>query len=88
MNKEEFLSKYLIQKVKFEGYYKYTFYFVGKAESGEEITIWIGGDTESIYRLDIDADETYTINHFVGDIVNATVETTEEVIDVRSFENE
>lgn len=83
MNNKEFLERYHAIKVKFNAYYKYTFIFEGKGPEGEEITIWVGGDIKTIYRLDIDQDKGYLIGDFMyPPIVGATIETEEEAINV------
>ena len=62
MNLEQIKEKYGNVKLKFNGYYKYSFSFTGKTEDGEEIYVSIGGNSDDIYRLDISAEKEETIN--------------------------
>ena len=54
MTKSEFLNIYGKVNVSFSSYYKFTFIFRGKTESGEIIVISVGGDSDTIYRFDVD----------------------------------
>lgn len=83
MKGNKFLKKYSMVKVKFSGYYKYVFIFEGVGSEGEEVTIHVGGDIDSIYRLDIDQNKEYLIGDFMyPPIVCASIETEEEEINV------
>ena len=81
ITEEEFWKKYCTTRVKFSDYYKYTFTFEGKGPKGETVTIYVGGDIESIYRLDIEQDEEYMLSGF-DPIIGATIETEEGMINV------
>ena len=58
MKQEEFIKKYGEEKVKFSSYYKYSFTF--KNEKG--LSISVGGDSDDIYRFDVDADKEYLVS--------------------------
>jgi len=55
---EKIQEKYGNVKLKFSGYYKYSFSFTGKTDDGEEIYASIGGNADDIYRLPISSEET------------------------------
>lgn len=57
MTKAEFIEKYESAPVKFSHYNKFKFYYAGTVASGETITLAVGGDSDDIYRLDVDADK-------------------------------
>lgn len=54
----EFIKKHGNEKVKFKGYYKYRFRFGN--ESG--LQIYVGGQHEDIYKLEVAADKEYTVS--------------------------
>ena len=87
MNKKDFLEQYGATKVKFWAYYKDVFIFVG-CERGEEITIWIDGNTTRVHNLDIDANKEYMLYDFDSMIDDATIETAEELFQVEFLEKE
>ena len=62
MTKQEFLDKYGKCKVKFSNYYKYTFSFSGKTDSGEDITVNIGGNSDDTYHLEVSPERVETVN--------------------------
>lgn len=62
MTSDEFVQKYGKVKVKFQTYYKYSFTFVGKLDTGETITVRVGGDSSEIYRFEVSADSIYTVS--------------------------
>ena len=72
-------------KSKFWAYYKDVFIFVG-CERGEEITIWIDGNTTRVHNLDIDANKEYMLYDFDSMIDDATIETAEELFQVEFLE--
>ncbi len=61
MTREELDNKYGNVKVRFYRYYKYTFFFKGITDSGEEIFCSVGGDASEIYRFEMLADFEVTI---------------------------
>lgn len=62
MNLEQIKEKYGNVKMKFNGYYKYSFSFTGKTEDGEEVHASVGGSADDIYTLDVSAEKEETIN--------------------------
>jgi len=58
MKQEEFMEKYGGEKVKFSSYYKYSFIFIN--EKG--LSISVGGDSNDIYRFDVDVDKEYLVS--------------------------
>lgn len=61
MTQEQFYSKYGDVKVKFAGYYKFTFRFVGILENGNKISCFVGGNAESIYKFAVNTDSIIAI---------------------------
>jgi len=61
MKKEEILKQYGEVKLKFSSYYKFTFIFHGVSEDGITIVANIGGDSDDIYRMDVDSDKEETL---------------------------
>ena len=57
---EELLSQYGDIELKFSSYFKYSFTFTGQI-GDIRIEATIGGSSDDIYRLDIDADQIMTI---------------------------
>ena len=57
MTEKEFFEKYGERKVKLISYHKYTFTFT----DGKGFAAYIGGDSDSIYRLEVEADREYTV---------------------------
>jgi len=53
MNLQEALVKYGDSKVRFTGYYKYSFTFKGTTPNGHNIEVWAGGNPDDIYRFDV-----------------------------------
>lgn len=62
MTREEFYEKYGDVKVKFSSYYKYTFTYTGNLPDGGRISVNWGGNSDDIYRFDVDADSEETIS--------------------------
>ena len=62
MSFEEIKEKYGDVKLKFNGYYKYSFSFTGRTEDGEEVYASIGGSADDIYKLEVSAEQEETIN--------------------------
>lgn len=58
---EQFLEQYGDVKVKFSSYFKYTFTFVGKTKDKTTITLFVGGNSDSIYREHVVANKEYTV---------------------------
>jgi hypothetical protein len=57
MTKDEFIIKYGNRKVKFSGYYKYTFNYVAQTDDGLKITVSVGGNGDDIYRHEVFPDK-------------------------------
>jgi hypothetical protein len=57
MKLEEVNEKFKDAKVKFTSYYKYTFHFEGQTEDGYTLSCSYGGDSDDIYRFDVDTNE-------------------------------
>ena len=55
MTRQEFYEKYKDVEFYFSSYYKYTFTFVGEFE-GKEVSICVGGNSDEIYRFEVDKD--------------------------------
>ena len=62
MTKEEALEKYGNVPLRFSGYYKYSFNFVGTASDGAEIFASLGGNADDIYRLNIKEGDEFCLN--------------------------
>ena len=57
MNYEDFIKQYGQKKVKFAGYYKFSFRF----ESTDGLYLSVGGNSDAIYRLSVEAEKEYTV---------------------------
>ena len=57
MTIEQVNDKFKDAKVKFSSYYKYTFNFAGETEDGFKLICGFGGNSEDIYRFDVDTNE-------------------------------
>jgi len=57
MTLEQVNEKFKDTKIKFNSYYKYTFYFSGVTEDGYQVLCSFGGDSDDIYRFDVDTNE-------------------------------
>lgn len=55
MTRQEFYEKYKDVDFYFSRYYKYTFTFTGDYE-GKEVSIGVGGNSDEIYRFEVDKD--------------------------------
>lgn len=75
-------EKYADVPCKFRSYYKYSFTFVGESADGAIITIEVGGCSEDIYRLDVNATSTATLRHGVDGLkpLSANVKLGDEYI--------
>lgn len=62
LTKEQAVKKYGNVLCKFSSYYKYSFNFVGTADDGAEIHLSTGGNSDSIYRYNIDTQTTKTMD--------------------------
>jgi hypothetical protein len=69
MTKEQIYEKYGNVKLKFSSYYKYSFGFAGITEDGERVYASIGGDSDEVYRLDVDADTEETLKTLEPNII-------------------
>ncbi len=70
MNTNEILNKYGNIQVKFKSYYKYVFTLEGIKVNGDIIEIGIGGNSDEIYRLDIEPDTLYKIGDLHTEVVS------------------
>jgi hypothetical protein len=57
ITKKEFDELYGDVEVEFTTYWKYSFAFEGKTESGDEVYLSVGGCADDIYRMDVTAGE-------------------------------
>lgn len=57
MNMTEVDEKYSKETVVFSSYYKYSFNYRCTTKDGNKLLCWFGGDSESIYRHEVAADE-------------------------------
>ena len=65
MTSKEFFEKYGEVKVKFDHYYKYTFHYVADLPDGSKLTCAYGGDSDDIYRFDVEANKEITVAHLL-----------------------
>ena len=65
MSKEEALKFFTGVELSFVEYYKYVFTYRGKKE-GQKIIVKFGGDSSSIYRMDMYPTETFYDAGFVN----------------------
>ncbi len=72
MTKEQIYEKYGDVKLRFSSYCKYSFGFAGTTEEGERVYASIGGNSDEIYRLDLDADTEKTIRTLEPNFINIT----------------
>lgn len=63
LDREDVLDIFKGEELKFDHYYKYTFYFKGEKD-GYKITASVGGRDGDIYRMSISHDETKTFEKF------------------------
>ena len=61
LTREELDIKYGNVKVRFYRYYKYSFFFKGITDNGEDIFCSVGGDANDIYRFEMIADFEVTV---------------------------
>ncbi len=54
---KEFNELYGDVEVEFTSYYKYSFSFRGKTPDGNTVVVSIGGSSDDIYKLDVEAGE-------------------------------
>jgi hypothetical protein len=62
MTKDEFYKKYGSIKVKFLGYFKYTFTYEAELPDGKRLTCDYGGNADDIYRHEVSADFEETVS--------------------------
>ena len=62
MTRQEFYDKYGSVKVKFSSYYKYTFTYAATLPDGKCLTCGYGGNSDDIYRHEVDAGSEETVN--------------------------
>ena len=60
----DFKEKYGDLEVQFSHYYKYVFTYEGRTETGEFVSISLGGSADDIYRLDVVASDTLLVKEF------------------------
>jgi hypothetical protein len=56
ITREDFIKKYGHVKVKFSSYYKYSFEFSGNLPDGRKISVSVGGNSDDIYRINVDSE--------------------------------
>lgn len=60
MNLEQIKEKYGNIKLKFNGYYKYFFIFIGKTQDNEKIYVYVGRNANNIYKLKVSVEKLVT----------------------------
>ncbi len=70
MKKEEILKQYGEVKLKFYSYYKFTFTFIGYTDNGIRVVANTGGDSDDIYRMDVNAKKEETLNTLLPDFID------------------
>ena len=83
MNKGEIIRKYGDVKLKFKYYYKYSFYYEGKAPDGAVVCASYGGDSEDIYKFRVDVDEEETLDILYPDFCSIV----KDGVEIGSFDN-
>ena len=78
MNGEQFCEKYGEVKVKFSGYYKFVFSYSADLSDTKRLICRIGGNTEDIYRLEVNPDDEKTVDS-LGPFAGAIYENGEEI---------
>lgn len=63
MDYKEFIKKYGKHKVRFGGYYKYKFMFSNQ----DGLIVYVGGNSDDIYKLDVEVDKEYTVEELEPD---------------------
>jgi hypothetical protein len=58
MEYSQVLEKYGEVELEFSSYYKYSFTYVGETEEGEKVKAVAGGNKNSVYRQEFNAEET------------------------------
>lgn len=61
LSQEQFFQKYGELEVEFSSYYKFAFLFTAKHEN-VQVTVRVGGESESIYALSVEAGAKISIN--------------------------
>lgn len=59
---DEVYEKYGDVHLQFSSYYKYTFTFISQLKDGKVLLVWIGGDSDDIYRFDVCAGNNGSLN--------------------------
>lgn len=67
MTRQEFYEKYGGVKVKFSSYYKYKFIYAVTLPDGKRLTCGYGGDSDQIYRHEVDVDKEETVSSLQPD---------------------
>jgi hypothetical protein len=62
MTVEQVNAAFADMELKFTGYFKYSFSFVGTAPNGETIVASMGGNPDDIYRLEIEPNKLVRFN--------------------------
>lgn len=63
LTKNEMLQKYGDVELKFNYYYKFVFIFVADLGDNKKISVNVGGSSDEIYKLDVDAEEVYLLSN-------------------------
>lgn len=61
LSEQEFIEKYGTVEVEFSSYYKFSFHFEGKVDETKTISITVGGSSDDIYRLNVNAGFKYRV---------------------------
>ena len=70
----DILEKYGDVVCTFSSYYKYMFTYEGKAEDGATVQLSVGGDSGDIYKHEVNAGDTLTLNNDLDSLSIVTVE--------------
>lgn len=62
MTRAQFYEKYGHINVDFRSYYKFTFVFCADLEDGRHIRVSVGGDSDAIYRFEVESGELVAID--------------------------
>lgn len=68
MSEEKMLELYKDVPLRFSNYYKYMFTFSGIAQDGNKVIATYGGDHDSIYRHELNVDDTKYIGKYYKEI--------------------
>ena len=72
ITKKEFDELYGDVEVEFTNYYKYSFAFRGKTDTGLEIYLSVGGDADEIYRMEVTPGEKIKVKDLYARFASAS----------------